>query len=442
MVDVQGSTYTGHMEQPAKILKKPNQTLVIVPRLGKLTAASRKLYNVVLHTSQQQLLRRTHDEAVDVKGLPVFECRLDEIVRPVERGSSNLFSLAKKYLTELEAVKVDWEAPDQSQGVAWEIMRLIVVPRIERRGQHLWLKWALPERITEALRDPQFFTSIDLERLCDLKSYAAVALYEICARYKTNPRGVTSSNPPEWWVEALSPSSAPIDKATGQRKLREWRKFKAEHVLKAITEINEKTDLLVDLKEQKRGLAVVAVQMSVQVKENLRPQKLSSQVSVDTAAQAVRLGVPLQDVVNAVAGGTSETIVKVAMDRAEARAGRIDLAELENPRAYFRKVLSETKQMVSVEPTPVLSQERGEGAGPHTITQNQLSEEGARIRAAREAVQNLDADEQQRLAKEALRMLIDRGTATPSITKRLAEGKWQAGPAMQAMVDAYLAGSM
>jgi len=240
----------------------------------------------------------------------------------------------------------------------------------------------------------------------------------------------------------LSPSSAPIDKATGQRKLREWRKFKAEHVLKAIAEINEKTDLLVDLKEQKRGLAVVAVQMSVQVKESLRPQKFSSQVSVETAAQAVRLGVPLQDVVNAVAGGTSETVVKVAMDRAEARAGRIDLAELENPRAYFRKVLTETKQMVSGEPTPVLSQDRGEGVAHHTTTESQLTEEGARIRAAREAVQNLDSDEQQRLAKEALRMLIDRGTATPSITKRLAEGKWQAGPAMQAMVDAYLATSL
>lgn len=427
------------MEQPAKILRKPNQTLVIVPRLGKLTAASRKLYNVVLHTSQQQLLRRAADESSEKSGLPVFECRLDEIVRPVERGSSNLFSLAKKYLTELEAVKVDWEAPDQSQGVAWEIMRLIVLPKIERRGQHLWLKWALPERITEALHDPQFFTSIDLERLCDLKSYAAVALYEICARYKTNPRGVTSSNPPEWWVEALSPSSAPIDKVTGQRKLREWRKFKAEHVLKAIAEINEKTDLQIDLKEQKRGLAVSAVQMAVQMKASMRTQKLATQVSVETAAQAVRLGVPLHDVVGAVAAGTSETVVKVAMDRAEARAGRTDLAELENPRAYFRKVLNETRQMVSGESTrssvpDVIPSERSE-----SVAEAHLSDEAIRIRTAKEAVLELSPEQQQQLAREALKMLTARGTATPSITKRLAEGKWQAGPAMQAMVDAYLA---
>lgn len=427
------------MEQPAKILKKPNQTLVIVPRLGKLTAASRKLYNVVLHTSQQQLLRRATDEAIDARGLPVFECRLDEIVRPVERGSSNLFTLAKKYLTELEAVKVDWEAPDQSQGVAWEIMRLIVLPKIERRGQHLWLKWALPDRITEALRDPQFFTSIDLERLCDLKSYAAVALYEICARYKTNPRGVTSSNPPEWWVEALSPSSAPIDKVTGQRKLREWRKFKAEHVLKAIAEINEKTDLQIDLKEQKRGLAVTAVQIAVQMKASLRAQKLSAQVSVETAAQAVRLGVPLQDVVSAVATGTSETVVKVAMDRAEARAGRTDLAELENPRAYFRKVLSETKQMVTGVPSRTQGADVIAPAKPDGASEGELSEEAIRIRSAKEAVLELPPEQQQQLAKEALMMLTNRGTATPSITKRLAEGKWQAGPAMQAMVDAYLA---
>lgn len=425
------------MDQPA-ILKKPNQTLVIVPRLGKLTAHSRKLYNVLLHASQQQMIRRgLIDPPADKSVLPVFECRLDEIVRPVERGASNLLSVAKKYLTELEAVKVDWEAPDQSQGVVWEVMRLIVVPKIEKRGQHLWLRWALPDRISDALQDPQFFTLIDLERLCDLKSYAAVALYEICARYRTNPRGVTSSNPPEWWVEALSPSSAPIDKATGQRKLREWRKFKVEHVLKAIEEINEKTDLHIELKEQKKGLAVSAVQMAVQVKTGMRQQKLSVQVSPETAAQAVRLGLPLQDVVGAVKAGTSETVVKVAMDRVEARAGRADLAELENPRAYLWSVLKETRGLVSENPVTVAGPVQQKA--PAATQPEQPSEEATKIRQARDAVMALSPEHQQELARDALKILTTRGAATPSITKRLAEGKWQAGPAMQAMIDAYLA---
>ena len=94
--------------------------------------------------------------------------------------------------------------------------------------------------------------------LAKLGSYTAVALYEICARYRDNPSGVTSRKPVAWWVDALSNGPGP--------ERREWRKFKNERVKEAVAEINAETDLEIELIEHKQGRVITEVQFAVRKK--------------------------------------------------------------------------------------------------------------------------------------------------------------------------------
>ena len=82
-------------------------------------------------------------------------------------------------------------------------------------------------------------------------------------------------------------------------KRREWRKLKNESIGKAIEEINEKTDLVVELHEIKEGKAVKEVQFSVQKK---RVEQLAPQVTIgaDLAEHAARLEVRISDVVKVI----------------------------------------------------------------------------------------------------------------------------------------------
>jgi len=91
--------------------------------------------------------------------------------------------------------------------------------------------------------------------------YAGTSLYDICSRYRHNPSGVTSRKLPSWWIDALS--QTPSDST----KRREWRMFKYEKILPAIEEINQTTDIIIDLIEKRQGKSIIEVQFSVRTKK-------------------------------------------------------------------------------------------------------------------------------------------------------------------------------
>jgi len=127
---------------------------------------------------------------------------------------------------------------------------------IEVRGGDNWVSWSYPPTIMSILKDSSRWARIDLNVIAKLGSYTAVALYEICARYRDNPSGVTSRKPVSWWSDALS-------QLPGAAERREWRKFRSERLLIAIKEINRETDFEIELIEHKEGRAVSEVQFGV-----------------------------------------------------------------------------------------------------------------------------------------------------------------------------------
>lgn len=320
-------------------LKKPNSALVMVPKAGKLTAVARKIYNVLLHLTQQQIniFKKTGHV---VEATYLFSAPLSKLLTPIFEGEDIQKTVAKQYLLEMRRTDVNWESPDASSGVIWSSMGLLSQVRLELKDGHTWVSWALPPDLLIAVSDPDLYTPLDTVYYGKLKSYASIALYEICSRYKNNPSGVTCKNATEWWSDALSGLPPKKDPHTGQPKYREWRKVKNEHVLDAIEEINEKTDLVIALNEFKERRAVVAVQFSVQ-KKQIKADKLAGQqqLSAEIAEQAARLDVPLKEVLKEVNAGYSEHEIRMALSQLEARTKRADLDAVKTHSGYFRRLL-------------------------------------------------------------------------------------------------------
>lgn len=419
--------------------KKPNSAIVMMPKVGKLTAVSRKIFNVILHKTQRQV-NDLNLKGKIVEATHYFSARLDELVDPVERGGSNLTAVAKLSLLEMRRTEVDWEAPDANSGVIWSSMSLLSEAKIVKEGGILYAYWALPPGLLTVIADPQRFTPIDITQLSQLKTYTAVALYEICVRYKYNPSGVTSEHSLEWWVDALTQSPPKIDPKTKKPKLRLWSKFKNEQVKDAIDEINAKTDIVIELKQHSSGLAgkaVTSAQFEVKRKPGKSIASSRPKMSSEIAELAHKLGIPIGDISNLIGQGQSESVLKIAFAKLEDRINREDLAPVESKMAYLRTVLAEINGYVSSVPavqtkTVVMPVVKALDDLPKALNYQEQ-----RRGEIKDELLNLGKEGQKRYAEIAFGSLQKAGIGTAAIGRKLELGEWTNGILFSKMIEAY-----
>ena len=181
---------------------------------------------------------------------------------------------------------MDWESTAPGDGVKWIGLNMLSQAKVILRNGQTWVSWAFPPEIMAMVVDPDRYAVWNLRVTSQLSTYCALALYEICARYRDNPSGVTSRKPCEWWIDALS-GSAPAE----GKKRREWRKFKLEKINRAVEEISSETDLEIELVEHRKGgRAVEEIQFVVRKKQKV--QQLTNSVTIDATLilHAERLG--------------------------------------------------------------------------------------------------------------------------------------------------------
>ena len=418
--------------------RKPNSALVMMPKVGRLTSVSRKIFNVLLHSTQNQI------QAIIVNGKPIeathyFHARLDELVGPIEVGNSNLTDSAKKALIEMRRTEVDWEAPDASSGVIWSSMSLLSEVKIVKTGGILFAYWALPPGLLSVIADPQRFTPIDIGQLAKLKTYSAVALYEICVRYKNNPTGLTSENSLEWWVDALTQSAPKIDPKTKKPKLRVWSKFKSEQVNEAINEINTKSDIRVELLEKKTGKAITSIQFKVlRISQSVDSAKvIKANLSPALALQSSILGLHLKDVSKLIDSGIKEEVLQIGLTKLEARQSRKDLPIIKSTLGYLRSVIAESNAHVF--PDAVQNPLEGDLSKPvmPNAEPKLVSYKEQRRFEVRTELINLEKDEQRKYAELTLEYFQNVGLATPAISRKLASGDWMSGPLFSKMTEIY-----
>ncbi len=309
-------------------LRKPHEMIVMIPRSKRVTLTGRRLYNAMLQVAQARLAAMDAMPQADF----MFEAPLPALLRTTGSSGEDR-TAAKRYLREMRGLEVDWESTAPGDGVKWRGFSMLSEVAIEVRNGENWVSWSYPPSIMTVLREPQRWASIDLDVLARLGTYTAVALYEICARYRDNPSGLTSRKPAAWWSDALN-------QAPGGADRREWRKFKSERVRPAIDEINRETDLEVELIEHKQGRAVVEVQFAVRrrLAASRTGAGLPEPVDANLVLRAESLGIR-EIKLEGLLTEFGDERVRQQLEVLERRVANNRLSPLDNAYSYLRTLL-------------------------------------------------------------------------------------------------------
>ena len=408
-------------------LRKPHEMIVMFPRSKRVTLTGRRLYNALLQVSQSRMAAFKAMPPADY----MFEAPLPALLRTTGSSGEDR-TAAKRYLREMRSLEVDWESTAPGDGVKWRGFSMLSEVAIEvRRGEN-WVSWSYPPTIMAALREPARWARIDLDVLAKLGSYAALALYEICARYRDNPGGVTSRKPVQWWADVLSPSVAGSDR-------REWRKFKSERVKDAIEEINLETDLEIELIEHKQGRAVVEAQFAVRRKRPAARAKPlpADPVDANLVLRAESLGVR-ELKLEALIKEFGEDLVREKVDVLERRAANSKLRGVENAHSYLRSLLrsDDAPDATAAAQTPAQSAPLASPApltnpapvpAPMPAPQQPAQTDGQAWLNARSASLKLEISalgpaQRQEWVNRALQELAAKGLLSAVISRRAAQG--------------------
>jgi Initiator Replication protein len=397
-------------------LRKPHEMIVMVPRSKRVTLTGRRIYNALLQVSQARLAAMSVMPAADY----MFEAPLPAILRTTGSSGEDR-TAAKRYLKEMRGLEVDWESTAPGDGVKWRGFSMLSEVAIEVRNGENWVAWSYPPTIMAALREPKRWARIDLDVLASLGSYAAVALYEICARYRDNPSGLTSRKPVAWWADALSQAPAGSER-------REWRKFKNERVKPAVEEISAETDLEIELIEHKQGRAVAEAQFAVRKKRTLpKYRQANDTVDANLVLRAESLGIRELKLEGLIKEFGDER-VRAKVEVLERRAASSHLRAVDNAYSYLRSLLrNDDGQPVpeAVTAAPVTDPPSLRTATPTNDPSAETAEVqwlNQRIAEIRSEILGLSVEQRQALVNEAVQELSSSGLMSAVISRRVSQG--------------------
>lgn len=248
----QPSLFQHEVEADEFLLKHVNAVALMPVQGGRrISLLGRRLFNVLLHRSQ--------DEGEQEE----YEARLHEVVSAADYSSKDTAPL-KKILRELMSTTVEWQSPSSGEIETWDACNLLSGAGItkDKRSGAVTIRWRFDSKVRSQLLSPDRYARLSLEAITQLSSHAAMALYEICARYVDNPGHKTARQHWRWWKPVLTGFSGDDSKS-------EYRFFKRDVLNRAIAEINERTNIEVrgPIEHKERDNKTVAeIQFEVWIK--------------------------------------------------------------------------------------------------------------------------------------------------------------------------------
>lgn len=187
------------------------------------------------------------------------------------------YKLIKDDLRKLNRTQVEWNdyGPETER---WGVTTLLGQAEVIRETHGNFLILSLPPKLNTGIRTRRGFSELNLMLAKEVRSTAALNLYRICVAYESNPSHLTFRAPPEVWSPRLTGSPlesqeigrkgrrSSDEKAAGKKDSRhkfEYKYFKRDTLLPAIKEINQITDIYIDLIEHTEGKKVVEIQFKV-----------------------------------------------------------------------------------------------------------------------------------------------------------------------------------
>jgi hypothetical protein len=385
---------------PSEVVRRPNQTLAVMPKNGRITAVMRRSFIALLYFSQkdgmQEIYRRT----------------LKELAQAAQFTSSNTKEL-KDHLRELQATQVEWNTSNSEES-RWTISSMIAqIDIVEQKGGATIIEWALAPRVRNELLNPESYTSLTLQIYTSLRSGASIALYGICSRYKTNPSRVTNRDHWDWWRPRLTGNPEPDAN-------NEYKYFKRDVLRPAIKEINAVADIEIELLEYKNGKRIEEIQFRISPKVSMlmEPEPVAAIESVDgeLLEQIIRLGFKEADA-RKICSQHDATYLRKSIALVEQRAAAPNLPPVASKAALFRTAVKDgyanVIEIVPHRPAAMPPAESPEVKQQHAA----FSLMAERVRQAYEAYKELSEDEQA-AKREEFRLATKVSTFKTEIRRR------------------------
>jgi hypothetical protein len=416
------------------LLKKPVNALAIVPQSRRITPLFRKTYNVMLHLAQDQGLE--HD---------VYRAPMSAVVRGLDFDSNDT-ALIKKHLRAMASTIVEWQSPTSGEGSSWAVSGLIGHAELRKERGQIWLEWSYSVKLRQELLRPSVFAKLSIEIIAQLQSHGAIALYEICSRYRDV--GQTSRQSWSWWRPVLSGKPE-----TEQTRKQEYRFFKRDVLKAAMAEVNAVTDLSVQLVEYKAGRFISDLQFKIErkVQQEGLPAGPVEPLDLSLLSKARSLGIDERSS-EQLLDQFGDALMRVGLDLLEKRITSAYPEPLREPGRYLQTVLaaerrraaptSESIRSSSDAVAAAPSRQNPQTSAPSKIVemkrQARWHEEWLRRRRER-VVADLNALSQEEQGRLTQALLSDMETRRvhPSIRKRLQVNGWQHPMVLQEMVRLF-----
>lgn len=315
--------------------RKTNEAIGLRVREGKLSLLTRKIFNVMMYHAQEQRIPGINAPIDTPAAKKYFWIPLSNLARDAAYDSKDTEFL-KKQLEELQNIKLLMETERQ-----WTSERLvssitIVNPQgFKKHGGQVWFGFSFPPEVHELVMAPGTYTRFSLLYQGMLRSGSALALYEICRRYATNPSKVTLIETYEHWYGALTGNPVLQD------ELPEYKYFKRDVIKTAMAEINALTDIQVELIEHKNGRRVEQLQFRVEhSKQSQLEFAVPAVIDLELIGKIMRLGFTQQEASDFVAQYSDDKI-RAAVGFVQARIEQKNSPVLDSPAAYFRWTLKQ-----------------------------------------------------------------------------------------------------
>lgn len=319
--------------------RRPVKTMVIRPVLGAMTVNGRKLFIAMLGVSHRQI-KEMQQQGKEMLSTEFFSCDYLDMVAMITNNEGRQAEVLKKSISELQSIVINVTAPED--GEIWNRMPLVGQAKLIRKNGGRVLQWSLAPDMVAILRDSAIFQSYDTRNIANLSSYSSLALYDICVRYSNI--GTTCINNTEWWISALMTEC----RAKGKNKKVEpktldWRKFKHRFVKNAISEINEHTDIVIELFESKTGLKITDLQFKVRKKAQASAKVLSliPKELQPALLKAKALSVAEKDILTQYKKGYGPIEIELALAKLKSRLEDFTQPGVTNIGAYLVSIFSE-----------------------------------------------------------------------------------------------------
>lgn len=402
--------------------RKTNEAIGLRVTEGRLSLLTRKLLNVMMFHAQELKTPGLNAPIDTPASKKYFWIPLNHVARDAAYNSGDTAFL-KQTLEELQNIKVLMENERQWTSERVVASVTLVNPKgLKKHAGQVWFGYAFPPEVHELVLAPGTYTRFSIFYQGLLRSGAALALYEVCRRYATNPSKLTMSGPFEYWYGVLTGNPAGTD------DLPEYKYFKRDTIKPAIAEINTLTDIQVELIEHKNGRKVERIQFRVeQAKQPQLNFGAPPVIDLELLGRVMKFGFNQQDASDILAQHGDDK-VRAAVAVVEARLAQRNSAPLDSPAGYFRWAL---KQGVNQLPAPDKAKDvkapalrRPEGA---SVMERFLA---ARAQDALSLFREMSAEEQQRTLErfkaqnKSRTVKPELGIANPIV--RAALGPWYA----------------